>query len=171
MNVKRPAENEYAPYYHTYISKVEGDHVIQILKDRKETFIEFMKTLPEDKWLYKYGADKWTIKEAIMHIIDTERVFAYRAMRSARNDQTPMVGFDQDKYVPNSNANNRSVTSIIQEYSLQRDANIAMLENITEEMASHLSEASGLPVTARSLAFMIAGHEIHHHQIIEERYL
>lgn len=171
MNNKRPAKNEYAPYYHTYIGKVEGDDIIQILKDRKESFIAFMQSLPEDKWLYKYGEDKWTIKEAVIHIIDTERIFAYRALRAARNDQAPMAGFDQDQYVPNSNANNRSISSIINEFSLLRDSNIAMLENVNAEMAGRLSEASGLPVTARSLAFMMAGHEIHHHQIIEERYL
>jgi len=171
MDKKRPSENEYSTYYHTYIGKVVGNDIIQILKDRKEEFVKFLKSIPEDKWLYKYGVDKWTIKEAVMHVIDTERIFAYRALRASRKDPSPMAGFEQDDYVPNSDANNRSANSIIQEFSLQRDANIAFLENINEEMATYQSEASGLPVTARSLAYMIAGHEIHHHHIIEERYL
>lgn len=171
MENKRPTKSEYAEYYETYIGKIEGDNLISILKNRTEIFIDFLESIPEDKWLFAYDEGKWTIKEVLIHIIDTERVFTYRALRCARNDATPMVGFDQNDFVPNSNSNKRSIPSIIEEYTTQRLSTIAMYSNFTEQMATHLGKASGYPVTARSIGFMIAGHEKHHHQILMERYL
>lgn len=171
MDLKRPEQKEYAPYYETYIGKVEGNNIIKILEERKSNFLAFAESIPDDKWMYQYEEGKWTIKEAVLHVIDTERIFVYRALRAARNDQTPMAGFDQNDYVPNSNANQRTKESLMEEYRVQRNSTLVFLNTLTEEMASHICEASGYPVTARSLAYMIAGHGLHHQLIIQERYL
>ncbi|MDH3652238.1 MAG: DinB family protein, partial [Saprospiraceae bacterium] len=112
----------------------------------------------------------WTVKELLLHMIDTERIFAYRALRIARSDLTPMAGFDQDDYVPYSNANERSSTSIVSEYSAVRQATIQLFKNFTDAMYAKCGTASERPFTPLALGFIIAGHEIHHLRILMEKY-
>ena len=107
----------------------------------------------------------------MLHIIDTERVFAYRAMRVARNDKTPMPGFEQDDYVPNSNASQRSASSVIEEYAALRNSTIQLFQNFSEDQLNRIGTASGFPISTLALGFILAGHEAHHMRIIREKYL
>lgn len=171
MIKRRPTEDEFAPYYAGYVSKTKGEDILQNLKNEKSNIVEFLKALPAEKWDYAYEEGKWTIKEVMLHIIDTERVFAYRSMRIARGDDTPMPGFDQDLYVAHSDASNRSAGSLIAEYMATREATIFFFENLTDEMTLRKGTASGVVFTPHATAFIISGHENHHIQIIKERYL
>lgn len=171
MLKRRPTEDEFAPYYGGYISKTEGTDILKNLKNEKSNTVEFLKSLPAEKWGYAYEEGKWTIKQLLLHIIDSERVFAYRALRIARGDSTPMPGFDQDPYVKNSEATNRSADSLIREYAATREATISFFENLTDEMTLRKGTASGVVFTPHATAFIIAGHENHHMQIVKERYL
>lgn len=168
---RRPEAHESAPFYHHYISLVEGTDALQALKDNYTDAVQLYSNLAEEKWDYRYAEDKWTIKELLLHIIDAERVFAYRALRIARGDQTPLAGFDQDDYVPMSKAGERSAASLIAEYQAVRQATLHLFQNFTPEMLDRMGTASGKPVSALALTFMLAGHEKHHLNILKERYL
>lgn len=171
MEIKRPKNGDYAPYYETYISKVEGGGIVAILEQLHNDTIHFLKGLSTETWQKSYAEGKWTVAEVMMHIIDSERVFAYRALRIARGDRTPLPGFDQEIFVPNSNANNRSPESIIEEYDVVRTASLKLFQHFTDEMWQSRGMASDNEVTSLAVAFIIAGHEIHHINIIKERYL
>jgi len=168
---RRPAPDECAPYYHTYTNKVEGDDIISILEHGKEESTKFLESIPWDKWEHTYAEGKWTIAEVLMHLIDGERIFAYRALRIARNDQTPLPGFEQDDYIPFTEANQRLPASLVREYQTVRDASISLFRHFSEAMWSRRGTASNHPVTPLALAYIIAGHEQHHLNIIRERYL
>lgn len=167
---KRPESSEYNPYYETYIGKVKGDYFIQNLKEQKFETLAVLSKLTDKDWNHKYAPEKWTVKEVMMHIMDTERIFAYRALRVARNDGTPMPGFDQNDYVPFYNATQRSGSSIMAEYESIRNSTISLFENLSDDDYGRRGEASGSPVSSLSLGYMIAGHEIHHVQLLHERY-
>lgn len=168
---RRPEAHESAPFYHHYISLVPGTNVLQVLDASQAETLQILSQLPAEKWNYRYSEGKWSIKELMLHIIDTERIFAYRALRIARNDQTALSGFDQDDYVPHSDAANRSPESIIAEYKAVRQASIQLFQNFTTDMYNRIGTASNNPVSVLALAFMLAGHEIHHLNILKERYL
>ncbi|MEO1262476.1 MAG: DinB family protein [Bacteroidota bacterium] len=171
QTTRRPRPEEYGQYYNTYISKVKKDNCFEALTKGKDDAIAFYENIPADKWGYKYGPDKWTIKEVLLHIIDSERVFAYRALRIARSDQTPLPGFDQNIYVPNSRANERTPESLIDEYRAVREATLALYRYLDDAALSRIGTASDFPASPLALGFIIAGHEIHHVGILEERYL
>jgi hypothetical protein len=168
---RRPGSTEFNPYYDTYIRKVKGNNFIQNLKDQKNETLALLSKLSDGKWNYKYSPEKWSVKEVMIHIMDTERIFAYRALRVARNDQTPLPGFDQNDYVPFYNALHRTGNSIMLEYESIRNSTISLFENLSNEDQGRLGEASGSPVSSLALGYMIAGHEIHHIQLLNERYL
>jgi len=170
MNYRRPIEGEYSSYYEGYINQVPGDNFLEILKNALPQTVSYLESLPLEKWDYKYAPGKWTIKELMLHIIDTERVFSYRAMRVARNDKTPLPGFEQDDFVPNSNASNRSGESIIEEYKALRNSTIQLYQNFSNEQLNRKGTASGFPVSSLALGFITAGHEAHHLRILKERY-
>jgi len=170
MNYRRPIEGEHSSYYQGYIDQVQSDNFLEVLKDALSETVPYLESLPAEKWDYKYAPEKWTIKEVMLHIIDTERVFSYRAMRVSRNDKTPLPGFEQDDFVPNSNASNRSGESIIEEYKALRNSTIQLYQNFSQEQLDRIGTASGFPVSALALGFITAGHEIHHLRILKERY-
>lgn len=167
----RPEESEIPDFYKNYFRQVEGDTVELILSEAKKETIAFLQVLPPEKWEYRYAPEKWTIKEIILHLMDSERVFAYRILRIGRGDQTPLPGFDQDVFVPNSDANNRSAKSLIEEYETVREATLQLIRNFTPEMWRRTGIASGVSFSPLSIAFITAGHEIHHLRVIKERYL
>ena len=171
QTIRRPLPTEHGAYYNTYISKVKIDNFLEALTDGKNNTAGFFKNIPAEKWGYKYGPEKWTIKEVMAHLIDTERVFAFRAMCISRKDKTPLPGFDENDYAPNSNANNRTPESLIKEYIAVRDATLSLFENLNDEMLGQIGTASGLPAAPLAIGFIIAGHELHHIGIIKERYL
>ena len=170
-NIARPGQDEYAPHYGTYISKVKSDDLIAELDSSMKDFINFMRTVPEAKLDYRYQDGKWTIREIIIHLMDAERIFTYRALRFSRNDQTPLSGFDENEYVPESNAATRSLDSLIEEYSALRNSTIALYKNFTPQMTMRTGIANGKEISVRALGYVIPGHEIHHMGVIKERYL
>lgn len=167
---RRPLPGESPDYYLTYIKQVSQDDFLQVLKDNAVEFISFLSNIAEDKWDYRYAPDKWTVKEVILHLIDTERIMAYRALRIARNDKTPLPGFEQDDYIPYCNAHSRSPESVISEYEAVRQASIQLFQYLDDSHLESLGTASGNSFTPRALGFVIAGHQVHHVRVLEERY-
>jgi hypothetical protein len=163
-------EEEYNSYYATYISKAEYSDVVEGLRQSQNDFVDFVKSIPAEKLTYAYAEGKWTIAEVFQHIIDTERIFAYRALRFARNDKTAIMGFEQDDYVPNSNANNLSKEDLINDFNAVRNCSISLFDSFTDEMLVRIGEASGSPMSTRAAGYIIAGHQKHHFEVIKERY-
>ncbi|MFK7809717.1 MAG: DinB family protein [Saprospiraceae bacterium] len=169
---RRPiALTEVADYYQTYISKVQKDDFLEVLKDNTPKVLSFFGNLSEEQWLFRYAPSKWSIKEVAMHIIDTERIMAYRALRIARGDQTPMAGYEQDDYVPLSKADERTSESILKEYEAVRQSSIQLFEYFDDNHLDTIGMASGCPFTPRALGFILAGHETHHVGVVERIYL
>jgi uncharacterized damage-inducible protein DinB len=172
IKILKPKEGEYAPYTIMYISLLPDDgSVLTQLKGNYTSMKNFILSLPESKLLYRYAAGKWTIKETLVHITDTERIFAYRALRFARNDTTALPGYEQNDYVPYSRANERRLTDIFQEYGAVRVATLSLFESFNEEDLLRKGIANGNPASVRALAYQIVGHEMHHMKIIKERYV
>ncbi|MES2811221.1 MAG: DinB family protein [Bacteroidota bacterium] len=163
--------SEYPEYFTPYINEVKCLDIVEALENNLNDFVSFVKDIPEDKQLYQYLPGKWTIKEIVLHITDAERIFGYRALRFARFDATPLASFEENEYVPISNANNRNMDSLLAEFILVRKATIAMFENFTDEMLLHKGIASNKEISVRAIGFIISGHCIHHQNVIEERYL
>lgn len=176
--IDKPVPGEYPAYSKIYMDLLEDDG--KILEHLWKNFVamrDFIYSLPNEKLYYRYAADKWTIKEILVHLIDDERIFAYRALRYARNDTTPLHGFDQDMYTKYSDANTRSLDSIFEEYETVRKSTISLFEHLPDE--SFMRAGEGIDHdgsimnkrTVRGLAYHIAGHELRHFNIIKERYL
>jgi len=168
---QRPAPTEYGPYYQGYVNKVKTDNLYEALLKGQKSTVDFFKNLPAEKWNYRYAPEKWTIKEVLLHLIDGERIFAYRALRIARNDTTPMPGFDENVFVANCQADKRTPDSLIEEYKAVRNATIHLFGSLNEETVNRKGTASNQPATPLALGFITAGHELHHIDIIKERYL
>ncbi len=167
----RPQPSDYAPFFEKYVCLVPDGDIVELLVQAKADVTTLLQFLPPDKWDYRYAEGKWSIRELILHMIDTERIFSYRALRIARNDQTPLSGFEQDEYVPFSNANNRSWESLIQEYVAVREASIQLFKNFTPEMWQHTGTASSRNISVLALAFLTVGHEQHHLNVLKDKYL
>lgn len=170
-SVARPEKGEYPEYYHTYISRTIGENLIELLEQGLADLERLIVSLPASKLDYRYQSDKWSIKELLVHLMDAERIFAYRALRFSRGDRTGLPGFDEDEYVPHSGAAIRSAESILEEYRALRASTISFFENLTPEMMGRSGIANGQEISVRSLAYIIAGHEVHHLGVIRERYL
>jgi uncharacterized damage-inducible protein DinB len=171
QNIQRPAEGEYAPYAVTYIDLVPHDGlVIKLLQDNLISTPEFIRSFPPKKRTQPWKAKEWTIQEILVHILDTERIFCYRALRFARNDSTPLAGFEQDDYVPFSRANQREIGTILAEYTAVRQASLTFFNNLDEDALVRTGLVGGNQVSVRALAWMITGHEIHHVNSIRENY-
>ncbi len=171
MESGMPLENEYAPYYNGYVRQIESSDIVNFLSENDKMIHKFYKSIPTEKWNYSYGEDKWTIKEVLQHINDTERIFAYRLLRIARKDYAPLIGFDQNTYARNIDCAKIAPDKLMNEFRLIRHSTLALLENMDGENWKNLGNASENPVSCRALAYLIAGHEKHHRQILQERYL
>jgi len=169
--IARPQAGEFAPFYQSYIERVPEGNIVQILDDSRTELMKLMQYTPADRWEYRYAEGKWSLKELIVHMIDAERVFAYRALCIARNDKTPLPGFDHNAYVPESRADERMAASIIGEYNAVREASIQLYANLEDDLWTRVGNANGVPVSVRALAFITAGHEMHHLEAIKEHYL
>jgi len=167
---KLPKEGEYPEFYKPYIKALDNDDLLENLEQVHQASQSLFGSYPENKWDYRYAEGKWNVKEILGHLIDAERIFSTRAMRFARNDQTPLPGFEQNDYVPESNVAHRTVPDLLQELTWLRKANIRMFENFTPEMLERRGVASGWPISVMALGFVIAGHERHHQGIFQERY-
>lgn len=169
--MNRPETNEYAPYYDRYISLIQSDDVLPVLAQQSADLKALFADVPEERGVHAYEEGKWTLKELLSHLIDGERIFSYRILRISRGDETPIEGFEQDGYIENSNANNRCIADLIEEFELERRANMRMLTNISEENSLRIGTASDNKVSVRALAYIMAGHIQHHVEIIKSRYL
>lgn len=169
--MNRPDKSEYAEYYHKYVQGVPEGNITDILEDQLNSTVEFLSGISEDKSLFRYEQNKWSIREVLGHIIDSERVFAYRALRFSRGDQKPLQGFDENHYINNSSYNSISLQLLIEEFFHLRKSTIALFRSMQNEMWLNKGTASGYDVTVRGLAYIIVGHTEHHLRIIKERYL
>ncbi|WP_118951445.1 DinB family protein [Taibaiella helva] len=165
-----PAENEYAPYYSRYIKMVTGD-IFDELKEQPASFAAFVNSIPKEKGDYAYAPGKWTVKEVLGHLLDTERIMAYRALRIARMDDTPLPGFDENAFVVHAHFGDRDIPSLLEELELIRRSNLFLFETFTEEELRRTGTASGHTVSVNALLYIIVGHIKHHRLILEERYL
>lgn len=163
--------NEFAPYYENYIKLVPEQDIVKGLLKQKEEMLHFFKTIPVFKHEFQYAEGKWTIKDIILHLIDVERIFTYRALRIARNDKTELPGFEENDYVVTANANNREYESLLAEYETVRNASISLFETFTTDDLLRLGMASNNNVSVRAIGYIILGHELHHKNVILERYL
>lgn len=161
----------YPPFYHTYVQAFGNGGLMEGLEGGRAEFLSFLDGVPPPKLSHAYAPGKWTLAEVLVHIMDTERIFQYRALRFARNDRTDLPGFDQDAYVPNSNANKRVLGDIKQEYGVVRDSSIALFRSFDRETLDRMGHANGLSMGVGALGFIICGHQAHHLGIIRERYL
>jgi DinB superfamily len=168
--LSRPGSDEYAPYYDTYISKVPNQDLLQLLKGQIEETCALLSKVPESRADVTYAPGKWTIKEVAGHIVDTERIMAYRLLRVARGDATPLPGFEQDDYVRGGGFQTRTLASLIEEFRLARASTLALLQGLDAEVMTRRGIADGKPVSARALAYIIAGHERHHVGILRQQY-
>jgi hypothetical protein len=165
----RPESNEYAPYYDKYISLVpEGDILVILEKQLPATLA--LLSRPESDGDFRYAPGKWSVKESLGHVIDAERVFSYRALRISRNDKTPLAGFEQDDYVKYGPFGHCTLASLVDEFALVRKATVALFRALDDAAWTRRGVASNNEVTVRALAYMIAGHELHHRRIFQEKY-
>lgn len=170
--IPKPEAGEYAPYTIIYIGLLPDDGLIlKHLQDNLATTTDFLNSLPEEKLSYRYAEDKWTIKEILAHLIDDERIYAYRALRFARNDQTELPGFEQDEYALESRANDRTLEDLLKEFAAVRYSTVAMFESFDDEVLTRSGVASGNVMSVRAAAYHLAGHELRHMNIIRDRYI
>ena len=166
----RPSKTEYAPYYERYIALVpEEDILIALDQQLAETLI-LLRGVSEQHGAFRYEPDKWSVKEVLGHLIDTERIMAYRALCIARAERNALPGFEQDDYVKNGNFDSRSVSSLGREFEQVRRATISLFRNLDPEAWERSGKANNVDVSVRALAYIIAGHELHHKTILKERY-
>ena len=168
---QRPAAGEHVPYYSTYIEKVPDTDVVGMMAAQIDEVKALYEGLPAGKADVAYAPGKWTLKELLGHLTDTERVMAYRALCFARNDTTPLPPFDENAWVPPAGFGQRSVESLLNEWIAVRRASLAFFSTLTSEATTRQGTASGHPMTVRALAFVIPGHVRHHLGVIRERYL
>ncbi|HXE04387.1 MAG TPA: DinB family protein [Bryobacteraceae bacterium] len=169
--IGRPQENEFSPHAKVYVGHVYSDDLIQVLADQIRKTVALLRPLDEERALLSYAPGKWTVKQTIGHLSDTERILSCRILRIARGDTTPLPGFEQDEYVPNAGSNERSLENLLQEFVVVRESTLALVRGLPPEAWSRRGTTSGLSVTVRGLAFTLAGHELHHFKILEDRYL
>ncbi len=162
---------DYNPFYKTYINTLGDVDLGQTLASQLNNFPGFITSLPDHKMGFSYVEGKWTVAEVIQHIIDAERVFQYRALCIARNDQTPLPGFDENLYVPQSFANNKQKEALIDEYRTVRASTLSLFKSFSQEVLLRKGIASNSPISVAALGFIICGHQRHHRDIIRERYL
>ena len=170
LSVARPEPGEYAPYYDRYISLIPGTEILATLESQRRQMMLLLSGRDEADGDFRYAPDKWSAKQVLGHVCDTERIFAYRALRIARGDRTPIEGFEQDDYVRNGPFVQLPISDIIDEYIAVRRATLTLLRNLDEPAWTRRGIANKNEVSVRALAYIIAGHELHHRRILEEKY-
>jgi uncharacterized damage-inducible protein DinB len=155
----------------TYIKAAGEVNLLEELEISLHDFIRFVQNLPLDKFDYRYAEGKWTIKEIIQHIIDTERIFAYRALRISRNDQTPLPGFDENDFANNTAAQTRGLQDLLTEFSAVRHSNLLLFKSFSDEQLLRVGIASEHSISVRAIGFILIGHQKYHQKVFEERYL
>jgi uncharacterized damage-inducible protein DinB len=169
--IGRPDETEYAPYYGRYIGRVPDGDILARLESQLAETLALLRGLTPEQAAHRYAPDKWSIKQVVGHMSDTERIFAYRALRFARNDSTPLPGFEQDDYMAAARFDERTLGDLADELELVRRSSLALLRPLDESAWQRRGVASGAEMSVRALAYTMAGHEIHHREILVTKYL
>ncbi len=170
LTVARPEPGEYAPYYDRYIALVPGSDILAALDAQRRDTMTLLCGRDEAGGDFRYAPGKWSVKEVLGHVCDTERIFAYRALRIARGDRTPIEGYEQDDYVRNGPFAQSPLPELIEDYIAVRRATLTLLRNLDEQAWTRRGIANKNEVTVRALAYIIAGHELHHRKILEDKY-
>jgi uncharacterized damage-inducible protein DinB len=167
----RPTQKEYASYYKGYVDIVPKGNIIKIMEKQNEQFCEFLAQVTDKKADYRYAEGKWSVKEVIGHIVDTELVFLYRALRFSRKDTQELPGFEQNDYVANSNYSQQTLGDLVEQFYLLRKTSVAFYKSLAKNTWTNKGKANGQSVTVKALSYIMVGHVIHHMQIINKRYL
>jgi uncharacterized damage-inducible protein DinB len=170
LMIEKPGAEEHAPYYGKYIDLVPPGDVIGILRTQIEGTLAALGSVSESRSLHRYADGKWSVREVVGHMIDTERIFGYRALRFARNDRTPLPGFEQDDYIPAAQFDHRPWEGLVRELEAVRRSTLCFFEGLDEAAWMRRGPANGQEVSVRALAYIIAGHELHHMSILRQRY-
>ncbi|HUX34827.1 MAG TPA: DinB family protein [Gemmatimonadaceae bacterium] len=169
--IERPAADEFAPFYTGYVTGVPDGDITDLLAEQGRELTTLLEGLTDAQAEFRYAPDKWSVKEVVGHISDAERIFAYRALRISRGDATPLTGFDQDAYVARAHFGRRGLGDLVAEFTAVRAATTALFRGMTGDESRRAGSANGVPVSARALAYIAAGHARHHMRILHERYL
>lgn len=164
-------ESEYNPYYGHYIKKAYQSNLVKALEDNFEEGLSFLKQIPEEKWHIAYEANKWSIAKVLVHILDTERIFSYRALCFSRNEKLELPGFDQDVYADECNAEDFSKAEVIASYEAVRKQTIMMFKTFSDNMLIRSGVASNSSMSVRAAGYIIIGHQMHHLEVIKDKYL
>ena len=163
---------EYNDYIAGYIAKVDANTELKAgFEINKKRVINFFTAIPENKLSYQYAPEKWTIKDILQHMIDTERIFMYRMLCIARNDKTAFPGYDQDRYITPAGANQKSLPQLLKEFTVTREYTINLVHSLTDKAFKNMGTVSNIPISARACAFTILGHNTWHIEIIKNNYL
>lgn len=168
---ERPQSSEYADYYGLYIGQVPEGDIRELMASEIESTLEMLRGVPAERETHRYAEGKWSVREVVGHMIDVERVFAYRALAFARRDPAPLPSMEQDGWALASNAHQRPLSELADELELTRRGHVVMFRGFDDEVALETGVASGFRFTVRSLAYCLVGHEIHHRKLLAERYL
>ena len=171
LAIGRPESSEYGPFYTTYIGLVPGNDPVAALQNQLQETGALLRSISEERGLHRYAPGKWSIKETIQHLSDTERIITYRALRFARADKTELPGFEQDDYVKPSEADSRPLADLIEEFSQVRRSTLSMFRNFPHAAWVRTGAANGNTLSVRALAYIAAGHELNHVKILREKYL
>ncbi|MCA0334258.1 MAG: DinB family protein [Bacteroidetes bacterium] len=167
-----PAAGTYNPFYQFYFNLVPHGDLLEILIQQKEEYVAFLQSIPHDKYDFSYGPGKWTVKEAILHVTDTERVYGYRSLVAGRMDgQTDLTPFDENEYAAHADTKDRTLQDLIDEFKAVRDSSIFLFKNLNDYQASFIAKNGKHPFTANGGLCFIIGHVTHHVNVIKERYL
>jgi hypothetical protein len=169
--INRPSPHEHAPYYSRYIDLVPPGNILTSLSNPDAGIIGLLSGVSESKAQFRYAPGKWSIKEVVGHVIDSERVFGFRAFAFSRNDKNPLPGMEQDDYARGANYEERPFRDILDEFADVRNGNLRFFKSLDENMLMRVGKASGFDFTVRSLVYIIAGHELHHMTVLREKYL
>ncbi len=169
--IPRPKPGEYASYYAPYLAAVPDGDLLRLLEEQGAEMLDLLRAFGEARGSYRYAPGKWSVKEVVGHVTDTERIFSYRVLCFARADATALPGFEQDAYVAAAGFDRRSLADLAEEFADVRKATLKLLTGLDAPALGRAGVASGHPVTVRALAWMIAGHEQHHARMLRERYL
>ncbi len=169
--MSRPQAGEYNPFFERYIQQTKAQDAHSLMAELSKVLEQFYIGLPESKADHAYAPGKWTLKEVLQHVTDAERIFSYRLLRIARKDTTPLPPFEENDYVVNADAHQRSFDAIKQEFSAVRRSSNLLIESLTETQLNHRGIVSGTETSANAIAFILFGHLMHHKAVIEERYL
>jgi hypothetical protein len=170
LAIPRPASDEAAPFYQRYIAEVGGENIVEQLAEQLDELEGLFGSVDDRVALARYAPGKWSVKEVLGHLSDVERIFAYRLLRISRGDQTPLPGFDENAYVPAGRFDSRPLRSLMAEFRSVRQSTLTLVQGLPAECWTNRGEASGNPVTARALAYIIPGHVSHHLGVLRDRY-